>query len=85
MQVIIFTSKRRKKMLKQILNWGNNQPLKYQLFFTRDLKKIRNLSKAKNTLIVTTEVKLYDVLKAEITNICIVENDWNDGAKIYAN
>ena len=76
MQVVIFSSKRKKSALQKILDWGSSgTSIKFQMFFTYDVSKIKYLIKHnKYDIILTTEKNLVPLLKGY--KVVLVKDDF---------
>lgn len=78
--IIIFSSTKNKKMLQQILNWGRNSHIKFQMYFT--LNNMKQHLKQKHDFIVVTEKSHVAALKKAGVKCVLIEDNWYKGAKV---
>ena len=79
MQVIIFSSIKNKRLLQQILNWGGNSHIKFQMYFS--MRNFKNILKQKHDFIICTEKSHAAVLKEGGYKAFLVEDNWYKGIR----
>ncbi len=71
-------------MLQQIMDWSKSTHIKFQMYFTKDVKVMKNVMKQKHDLVICTEKFLAVRSKKAGAKPILIEKEWyKNVGKLY--